>query len=357
MSPYSKDALGQVVHGLRKHKGMTQEELGRSAGYRTGAGVAISRLESGRLRPSPERFAGLAAALGLTPAELEARALRPNVEHDVAASTEADGASSRADTTPGQRELNARKQRIEHEIGERARAITELSEGFNTHYDRACEEFLRPFVTVAARVEGAPPPGEVDLHDGDVTGASGVAGARPTSHERRSRRSANVSAVGAGAAGAAVGTAVLAGIVALPLVALVARGVIEVQRNRKQRREYAMQLDLAEAELAATASGVKALQDLLVRAAETLDYIATHAGHALNRWANQLGPEPTTWDALGPAEQQRYHDFIEVARAQNTIMTFDFPGILTARGRYQEDLIHHADEVLTGSDDAVRARF
>src|SRR5229473_3064565 len=64
-SPEALDALGQVVHDLRRKKGWTQEKLGREAGYQSGAGVSISRLENGRLKPTPERFEGIAKALGL----------------------------------------------------------------------------------------------------------------------------------------------------------------------------------------------------------------------------------------------------------------------------------------------------
>src|SRR4051794_3835840 len=99
MTHYSKAALGQVVRGLREHRGMTQEELGRKAGYRAGAGVSISRLESGLLRPGSDRVAGLAAALGLTLDDLETRASTQTAE-DVATAQAAGGVTGSTEGGP-----------------------------------------------------------------------------------------------------------------------------------------------------------------------------------------------------------------------------------------------------------------
>ena len=160
----------------------------------------------------------------------------------------------------------------------------------------------------------------------------------------------------AGGAGVAGGTMVLAGIVAAPAAILFAGGLLWMaKRNRKQQQELAAQLDEAEAQLAATSPGFRALQDILPRASETLDYIATHAGHALNRWEDQLGPGSMTWDSLGQADQQRYQDFIDIAAAQLTIVTINVQGLLTTRGSDRDQLIQLADEVLTQSQDAVKA--
>src|SRR4051812_145516 len=116
MGDYSKEALGQVVRGLREHKGVTQEELGRVAGYGTGAGVSISRLESGILRPSRERLAGIARALGLKPEELEDRVARQAARDEASA---ADGGTPSRDS----KDLKDRVRRVQHEIGERTTVI------------------------------------------------------------------------------------------------------------------------------------------------------------------------------------------------------------------------------------------
>ena len=70
---YSPEALGQVIRELREARTpkLSQEELGRKAGYRTGAGVSMSRIENGVTRPGPTRLEGIANTLGLTLQELE----------------------------------------------------------------------------------------------------------------------------------------------------------------------------------------------------------------------------------------------------------------------------------------------
>ena len=61
---YSPEALGQVIRELREARTpkLSQEELGRKAGYRTGAGVSMSRIENGMTRPGPRRLEGIATA-------------------------------------------------------------------------------------------------------------------------------------------------------------------------------------------------------------------------------------------------------------------------------------------------------
>src|SRR5438045_1853795 len=109
MADYSTEALGRVVRGLRERVGTTQEELGQEAGYGKGAGVSISRVESGILRPGSERLAGIARALGLTMEELEDRAAKQAA--DDAANASDGGASSR-----GSKDLKDRVRRVEHVI-------------------------------------------------------------------------------------------------------------------------------------------------------------------------------------------------------------------------------------------------
>lgn len=415
MTDYTNEALGQVVRGLRERDGKTQEELGREAGYGAGAGVSISRLESGFLRPGTERFAGIAEALGLKPEDLEARAAKQTAEVGVASVAGAangggaGGASDGPRASRGSKELKDLARRIQHEIDERTTVIEELSEEFNKQHDRARDEFFMRFVEVAARVEGAPQPDPTQLEDDDLADLDAVAAYRLRSNANGVRRllaggaggavagaavgsaaayGAFVAAVSfgtastgaaisglfgvaatnaalallgggtlaAGGAGVAGGTMVLAGIVAAPTAILFAGGLLWMaKRNRRQQQDLAAQLDEAEAQLVATKPGYRALQEILPRASETLDYIATHAGHALNRWKDQLGPGSMTWESLGQAEQQRYQSFIDIAAAQLTIVTINVQGVLITRGDDQDQLIQLADEVLTQSQDAVQA--
>jgi len=388
--------------------------LGREAGYQTGAGVSISRLESGLLRPGPARFAGIAKALELEPDELEARATQQTAENDTADSAEGTGgaggpASDGATAPRSSRDLKDRTRRIQREIDERTTVITNLSEHFNTQHDRARDEFFMKFVAVAALMDGAPQPDPTQLQDSDATDPDAVAAYRlrssatgvgtllagsaggaaagaafgtaaaygvfvATASFGTASTGAAISALSgvaatnatlavlgggtlaAGGAGVAGGTMVLAGIVAAPAAILFAGGLIWMRnRNRKQQQELAAQLDEAEAQLAATEPGYRALQDILPRASEMLNYIATHGGHAHTRWKEQLGPGQMAWGSLVPADQQRYQDFIAIAAAQLTIVTINVQGVLTTRGGDQDQLIQVADGVLARSRDAVEA--
>ena len=386
MAHYTRDALGEVVRRLRERQGWTQEKLGREAGYQTGAGVSISRLEGGLLLPSPERFAGIAAALGLTTDELEARAASRSRADDhvpapvVAGAGEEPGSTSGGvKAPPGQKELTARRKRIEYETGERTRTITELGDAFNEAHDRARDEFFLRLVEIGGRVDGSPPLDPTRLGDDGVAGGDEVGGNQRGSSAKVvtptptlgvdaaagpaagrigaavGRDTSNRGAIGR-VAGATGGTLVLAGIAAVPVGILFAGGLAYmVKRNRKQRQEFDAQLVAAEAELAATRPGITALQDILPRAAETLDYIATHVGHAVDRWEEQHATGSTTWDALSRTAQRRYLDFVDVANAQVAIVNLDFQDLLITRGSDQDHLIELADDVLTRSRDAVRA--
>jgi transcriptional regulator with XRE-family HTH domain len=364
---FSQQALGQVVRGLREHEGLTQAELGSNAGYGAGAGVAISRLESGQLLPGPEKLEGIARALGLTVEQLERRA----AEHSAAVAAappppagaplaprapSAPGGPpppAGAAAPPGQKELNLRSEAVTSETSERARVITELSEAYNQQYDRARASFLLPFDELGARLDGAPRLDPAQLQDegadeGDA--AASVAAAGPSLRERAER-------VASGRAGT-VGIAglALAGIALMPAAALLGGGLVwKVRRDRRQRQELAAQLDEAEAALAASKPGVEALEQALPRATATLDYIATHAGHALARWSGQLDAGPLTFAALAAADQRRYHELLEVAAAQIAIATLDFQGLLTTTGTDRDWLVHLADQVLTQAQDTVQA--
>jgi transcriptional regulator with XRE-family HTH domain len=136
---YSNEAFGQVVRDGRTRRGLTQEELGRAAGYRTGAGVSISRVEAGLVRPGSERLAGLAEALGLTEADLEARAAALTTQkRAVPLIGGGDGgpppgvATSRGSDKPKDRAL-----RVQREVDRRTTVITDLTEAFNAQHDRA----------------------------------------------------------------------------------------------------------------------------------------------------------------------------------------------------------------------------
>ncbi|HEV2069716.1 MAG TPA: helix-turn-helix transcriptional regulator [Acidimicrobiales bacterium] len=373
-----------MVHDLRRKKGWTQEKLGREAGYQSGAGVSISRLENGRLKPTPERFEGIAKALGLS-----SDALAELVEET---SRKAESAISGGSVSTEQRAA-----RIQRAVDGRKQLVTDLGQAFNDAHDRAKNDFLMRLVEIAARVDGAPLPDPTqlvgdDTTDGDEVEAEVVYGIEFT-------RFGVAQALAATAGGAAVAasaayptfTAAVAGsaasaIAAIPGPTSVAatngflaalrvgtpgeRGsasagrtafltglafsalgttaiLMMQQRNRQQRRELTAKLDETEAELAESQPNVEALRELMPEATEILEYIAVHAGHALNRWDALIGQGPCEWQSLSGAEQQRYQDFVEIAAAQLAVAAMDFENLTTERGGELKRATAVAREILS----------
>lgn len=369
MATFSRQALGQVVRRRREAAGLTQAELGTAAGYGAGAGVSISRLENGQLLPGPPKLAGLARALDLTVDELEAQAAERTaaVAAEVAAATSLDGGapasglgsarlprgprpSSAGGAPPGQKELNRRSEAVTAQTAERARVITELSEAYNQQYDRAREGFLLPFDDLGARIEGAARLDPALVRDETSDDAAASLGGPPIAD--------GVALARPGLLGGRVGTVgaagmVLAGLAVMPAAALLGGGLVwMVRRDRKQRQELAAQLDEAEAALEATRPGVEALEAALPRATATLDYLATHGGHALARWIDQLDSGPLSLDA---PDQRSYQAFLEAASAQITVATFDFSGLLTTTGAERDQLVQRCDQVLSQAQATVEA--
>ncbi|MBB5633415.1 transcriptional regulator with XRE-family HTH domain [Cryobacterium mesophilum] len=352
-------ALGQIVKELRKAKGLNQNELGTRAGYGAGAGVAISRLENGLLKPGVRKLQAIAQVLDLTLEELEARASTQSGENSLPTKTIASDERDRESP-------QARAARIQQEIFARKNSITSLSEKFGIAQDRARDEFFMRFIEVAERIEGAQKPDTIrpQIHNASGADADNLADRQL---EDTSDGFAQLLAVGGGVAtnlaiswlsGGARATKGLTGVVAAPLFALAAGGlVMMIKRNRQQQRELAAQLDVAEAQLNATEPGFKAVRKLLPRATETLEYIAVHAGHAVNRWENQLGAGTMSWEQLGKEGRQRYGDFIAISAAQISLLQIDVQRLLTTHDREElHELIADAENWLSVSRDAVEAR-
>jgi transcriptional regulator with XRE-family HTH domain len=146
----SRRALGRVIRELREAQTprLSQEELGRRAGYRTGAGVSMSRIENGVTRPTAKRLEGIAAALGLGVSDLQTRA------------GERTGTEPAMDTegVVGDREESTteRLRRIQAEFERRhTTAMTEAG-AFNAAHDRARDEFFLPFMATARSISGLP---------------------------------------------------------------------------------------------------------------------------------------------------------------------------------------------------------
>ena len=400
---FQLEALGQAIRDLRLAKDMTQDEFGRAAGYNAGAAVSISRIEGGLTRPGPERFAGIAAALDRTPKQLEAEAAERT------RTLRSEGGPGSADAKGEGERLRDRVRRIQREMERRTALITERGNAFNEAHDSARDDFFMKFVKIADGIEGAHHPDPEELRDEGVTGAKAKAAARlrvasygvgqlvagtaggaaagaavggaaaygtfmAVASVGTASTGAAISglsgvaatnaalaalgggAVAAGGGGVAAGTMVLAGIVAVP-AALLALGafVLMVKRNRKQQQKIIEKLNEADAEIDATRRGFEALVDILSRATKTLDYIAVHAAHALDKWEAQLPARPLDWASMEASDQQRYLDFIDVSASQLSVVTIDMTGLMATRGDDRERLIELADEVLNQSQAVVQS--
>lgn len=406
---YSLEALGMVIREHREAKvpKTTQDDLGTRAGYKKGAGVSISRIESGLTRPGSDRFEDIAVALGLSTSQLEAAAAKRTLE----LAQERGGPRDGAGAASGEGRIKDRVKRIQQEVERRTGLITELGDAFNTAHDRARDDFFMKFVEIAQGINGATPPDPVDLQDDDAAddaqaqakyrlrstsygvgyalagGAGGaVAGAAVGGAAAYATFVAAVSfgtastgaAIGglsgvaasnaalallgggtlaAGGAGVAGGLTLLAGIAAAPVLLLAVGGLVwMVKRNRKQQQQLMEQLNDADAEIAGSQRSFEALVDILRRAAETLEYVAVHGGHALTRWERRLAPRPRDWDSMSPGETQCYKDFIEVSAAQLAVVSINVQDLMASRGEAREKLIEFADEVLTQAQSTIESR-
>jgi hypothetical protein len=403
---YSPEALGLVVRELREAQSprLTQRELGVRAGYgEAGAGVAISRIESGLSSPSADRLVGLNEALDLAPGELVTLAARRTEKFAAA------GGGSAGATDESLRDRLVRVQRI---VEERTDRLSSTVDAFNEAHDQARDEFFLPFVRAADAISGAPPPPTESLEEGvpeegadaaataafrlrfasygvaqTLSGAaagaalgsaagaatayaaftaavtwgtastgvaiSGLSGVAASNAALALLGGGTLAAGGAGMAG---GAALLTGLVAGPAVVLAVSGLVwAARRNRQQRQELAVKLDEAEAQLDAQAQGVEAFIDLVGRATRILEYIAVHGAHARERWSRRL-QAPTEWDELSPAQQEQYDDFVQLCAAQLAVATLDVERLLVLRGEELDQEIGLMDQILDKSEDLVHSR-
>jgi len=172
------DALGQVI---AQHRGdMSQGQLASAAEYKSGGQVSISRIENGRMKPSPNRLALIAKALGTTPEALAEEALELAVKQF--SDGDGDGqlgrktSGRRADSKPtgvkrsrlvralygpqGERNLQLRES-INIEVERRQRTTEAAVKRFREIDSKISQDFIEPFLFSAAEVQG------VDLPEWD----------------------------------------------------------------------------------------------------------------------------------------------------------------------------------------------
>lgn len=406
MTDYSGEGLGRAIRTRREAMGLTQQELGRKAGYRAGAGVSISRIETGGMRPSPAKLANIAEALGMKQRSLEAAARLCTEE--LAARRRTSNADADHDAA-NEVSLRERVERLNQALVHRHATVSELADAFNTAHDSARDAFFLPFVVTAGRVAGAPEPpapeGLTEEHMADEgaiaqtaaayrlqamasgvyaglerfaagaaagaaagvaayatftaasalgaasTAISGLTGAAATNATWALLGGGSLAAGGLGMAG---GTAVLAGIVALPAAAAALGGYLLMSRRSKQKRAALLEaLDAAEDQLGQTQPGFDALVHALSSATDIMTYIAVHGGHACQRWIAGLGLEPIPWDELTDEQRQTYERFFEIAGCQLAVANIDLGTFMTERGHRLKAFSRATDEVLNQAKQTI----
>lgn len=389
MPDYPLDSLGAVVATLRKERGLTQAQLGNRAGYGGGAGVAISRLENGQLLPGPDRLKGVAQALGISVDELTDRASKSAGE-------------SEHSTSVGEEPVADRLARIARDIEDQQQLERDLN-AFTEARDRANDRFLMRFSEIAARIEDSPRRSELNIDEMlgsdtedleakyqiDLTTA-GVAhalatraGGSPTGRAKEERYKSFVQAVGLGLAstGASIlaaqdgsraiggysaavragqvaarsanarrGNAIALGLIAGAAVVGLAELVSMAAGKRKRmQHEMAAKLQRVETANAEVKPNVDALRGLLPKATETLEYIALHAAHALERWEARIGPRSLRWMSLTSSDRLMYEGFVEITAAQLAVAGIDIESLWMAGTDELERETRQVDRILDQS--------
>lgn len=372
---YSREALGAVIRRHRNRVGLSQEELGRQAHYQSGAGVAISRIESGQIAVGSARLAQLAEPLGVTADQLTAEA-RADTSGSDAGATPASG-SARASVAAGNETLRKRRARVELRVKQRQEVLDGGLSALKERRQSAEDGFVLPFITVAREIEGAPQldgPERVDADSvtPDVRGRTGVELARfdvaellrlarPLQHvgpplgqaaqlaalklvtrfgtastgrmirvlhgvarERAVRAQLGLGSKASGGFGIRGGNFVLNAVGVAPVVLLaVGGGAAIYQATRLQA------VTEAEAELDASQDRFDAVSRALEQSAAVLDEIAVFATRRLERWQRDL-PEgrPMNWDDLTEGQHRHYNDFITLVACFLAVVALDLDQFL-----------------------------
>lgn len=381
---YTTEALGSEIKDRRERLGMSQEALGTLAGYQKGAGVSISRIESGLTRPTEARLKGIADGLGVTVEQLEKLAkIRSDQNAEVDSQSDFGGVDRK-------RSIEERRKEIEERTMLRTERIDDLAASLEQAHKRACDAFFMRFIDIAGGIEGAllPPEPSQEEQLGHKDGArdaraiavevnvlsreiatlviGGIGGAAAGAGVGRAAayatftgvarfgkastgtpiaRLAGIAASNAtlarlgggtlanGGGGAAAGSLVLTTIVAAPIAILFAGGLYFAhRRNKAQQAKYEAELDAAEASLDATRDGYELLSDILVEATATLEYIAVHAAHALEKWEQGLGARPVAWMSLTDEQRRSYAIFIKILACEVTIDSIEAQQFMTTDG-------------------------
>ena len=403
---YSTESLGLVIRGRREAREphMSQEELGRLAGYGKGAAVSISRIERGHVSPSGLRLAGIARALEVTREQLRDEAAT-RTESLAAEHGEQGPAKSVRERVA---ETKARHAAVTERIAARSKITQERGDAFNEVHDTARDEFFMAFVQLAETIEDAPRPDtpndqEVERTEatpaairieamragianvirgaaaGGVTGvaAGGAAaygaftaaamfgtastGTAISTLSGIAASNATFAVLGggtlaAGGAGMAGGALLLTGMVAAPAAALAAAGFYVVKQRRTKQEEERLRHEVTSAEEALDQSqpGFDAMIDTLQRATDVMAYISVHGTHALNKWKDGLPTRPRHWAELGEEGKSRYQDFLTLAGCLLAVSSINVSALLTAEPDPLSEMTKAIDETLRHADRTIR---
>ncbi|GII52811.1 hypothetical protein Pth03_12000 [Planotetraspora thailandica] len=141
MTSAEATALGGVIRRRRLGGNITQEELGKRAGYKSGAGVSIFRIESGTVKPTPEKLRGIARALNTT---VEALQQEAGMVRDEPAS------SSQGQT------IKARRKGVEAQFLQRSETLSQVGAAYFGAANRSVADMATPFITVCQEFVNMP---------------------------------------------------------------------------------------------------------------------------------------------------------------------------------------------------------
>lgn len=369
----NKTALGGAISRRRGATGLTQEELGARAGYKTGAGVSISRIENGSVMPGPSRLTAIANALGTTAETLEREA-----------GIEPGGASN-----AGRRQtLNSRRERVEAQFIQRSETLTRLEDDYYGAANEATAQAVDPLVAICEELRGMP----AVLESADIAGAErikllsqgltgidesgpgnllrmlgarGVAGGPfsdlggaflakkvldfTAEHGTSStgvpintlngaaRTNAALSRLGLGSKavgkfGMQGGRLALGAVAALP--AVIAVGGVFALAKRADRQELERKLPAAETFLALSEERFQAVITHMTESTEILRTAITHGSWALEVWIESLisptGERLRSWDELDDSEQAKFTELAHVATCIAALLALRPEELLTA---------------------------
>lgn len=416
---YTDEAMGRAIHAARRGllPAVTQEQLGIEAGYASrGAGVSISRVESGRMRPSAEKLERIAAALGVAPQELARRA------------EELTGAAHDAAPAAGRRTARQRAAELHRSVTARQAEGELASSRLDASRAAARDEFLVPFVRNAALIAGKPqrralaagsddPGSPAPGSDGDwlrlgrlqeeiaaalaapaasaaaadaagvLVAAAGTVAGTDTEPAVSYVRDALVRLLGNASTGTPIielhgiarsnaifakfglgtkangGFGVAGGKLMQKAAIIVPLGIIAIAGTKLARRsirraaEFEGTVTEAETLHALGERGFDALVSMTGRSAAILDFIAVHGAHAQRKWHAALGDGAASWASMTARQQDRYGDLVAVLACQ--MAAEDIASVahllLTMQGDELTALIEATSGSLDHIDAAVRS--